>query len=112
MAKGSVPVLVGVGQMVSHWQSDDGVETAPSFLSLGVQAARRALEDAGAGGIPEAIDTVAMVRTMDDSIPSFAQPFGRCNNLLRCRLTTWDEWPNNLECKFDRYTAFHETRDT
>lgn len=83
MAKGSVPVLVGAGQTVSHWTAQTGVETAPGFLSLGIEAANYAMSDTGAKGLARAIDTIAMVRTMDDSIPSFAQPFGRCSNLPR-----------------------------
>lgn len=82
MPKGDIPVLVGVGQTVSHWIADEGAEAAPGFLSLAVEAAGRALRDAG-GEIAKHIDTIAMVRTMDDSIPSLAQPFGRCNNLPR-----------------------------
>lgn len=83
MVKGRIPVLVGVGQTVSHWQSRDGAAAAPSFLSLAIEAAKRALDDAGHSCLPAAIDTIAMVRTMDDSIPSFGQVFGRCNNLPR-----------------------------
>lgn len=86
MPKGSIPVLIGVGQTVSHWTPEDGVDVAPSFLSLAVEAASRALQDTGHADpqtVARAIDTIAMVRTMDDSIPSFAQPFGRCNNLPR-----------------------------
>lgn len=89
MPKGSIPVLVGVGQTVSHWTPEDGVETAPSFLSLAVDAATKALADTGARDAGSAqilakqIDTVAIVRTMADSVPSFPQVFGRCDNLPR-----------------------------
>lgn len=83
MPAANMPVLVGVGQTVSHWTPDDGVTAAPSFLSLAVEAAERALRDTGAtkSELAGAIDTIAMVRTMEDSIPSSAYPFGRCNNL-------------------------------
>lgn len=81
MSEANMPVLVGIGQTVSHWKSDDGVASAPSFLSLAQEAASRALLDAGGENVSGAIDTIAMVRTMEDSIPSSAYPFGRCDNL-------------------------------
>lgn len=83
MAKGSIPVLVGAGQSVSHWDGTKGTHGAPSFVSLAVEAGTRALADAGGQGLAEAINTIAMTRTMDDSIPGFPQPFGRCDNLPR-----------------------------
>ena len=60
MTKGDIPVLVGVGQTVSHWIADEGAEAAPGFLSLAVEAAGRALRDAG-GEIAGHIDTIAML---------------------------------------------------
>lgn len=84
MAKGSIPVLVGVGQAVSHWDGTNGAADAPSFISLAVEAAKRALADAGGhADLAGAIDTVAMMRTMDDCIPGFPHPFGRADNLPR-----------------------------
>lgn len=83
MAKGTIPVLVGAGQTVSHWDGKSGPDGAPTFISLAVEAAERALADSGARDIAAQIDTIAMVRTMDDSIPSFPQPFGRAENLPR-----------------------------
>lgn len=85
MPKGSLPVLVGVGQTVSHWRAEDGPGNAPSFLSLAIEAATKALADTGAtpSALAGAIDTIAAVRTMADSVPAFAQPFGRCDNLPR-----------------------------
>ena len=78
------PVLVGVGQTVSHWDGTSGPDGAPSYLSLAAQAAKNALRDTGAASVLAAeIDTIAMVRTMADSIPSFDQVFGRCQNLPR-----------------------------
>jgi len=84
MAKGSMPVLVGVGQAVSHWDGRDGLGGMPSVLSLAEDATRAALKDAqanDAAAIIGSLDTVTVVRTMEDSIPSLTPPFGRCNNL-------------------------------
>lgn len=83
MAKGSIPVLVGAGQTVSHWDGSTGLAGAPTYISLGIEAANRALADCGGQGVAAAVDTVAMTRTMDDSIPNYASPLGRCNNLPR-----------------------------
>jgi acetyl-CoA C-acetyltransferase len=72
------PVLIGAGQVVSHWA---GEGDAPSPQGLRARAARRALADTGqAAAIAAAIDQVAVVRTMADSIPGFAQPGGRSGN--------------------------------
>jgi acetyl-CoA C-acetyltransferase len=76
----NTPVLVGVGQIVSHWRPGTD-ETAPSPQSLRADATRRALADSGqAGGIAASIDRVVVVRTMLDSVPGAPQPFGRCAN--------------------------------
>lgn len=84
MSKERVPVLVGVGQSVSHWDGKSGAKGAPSYLSLAVEAARRALSDTGAADkIGAEIDTVAIVRSMADSIPSSSHVFGTCNNMPR-----------------------------
>lgn len=83
MAKGSIPVLVGAGQSVSHWDGTNGADDAPSFVSLATDAGARAICDAGADDLAAAIEVIAMTRTMDDSIPGFPQPFGRCDNLPR-----------------------------
>lgn len=81
MAKGAMPVLVGVGQAVSHWDGTQGTADAPSPLTLAAAAARAALADAGAGGIAEAIDTLAFVRIFEDSIPGDNHPHGHNRNL-------------------------------
>lgn len=83
MANGSMPVLVGVGQSVSHWDASEGAASAPSFVSLAIEAAGRAIADAAGNGVSAAIDTIAMTRTMEDSINGFPLPFGRCDNLPR-----------------------------
>jgi acetyl-CoA C-acetyltransferase len=60
------PVLIGVGQTVSHWDGTD-MDAAPSPVSLAAEASRAAIADAGAAGVTQAIDTVVVVRTVADS---------------------------------------------
>jgi acetyl-CoA C-acetyltransferase len=74
------PVLVGVGQTVSHWRPGDEGE-APSPQGLRAAATRAALADSGAAqALAAMIDRVVVVRTMLDSVPGAPQPFGRCTN--------------------------------
>lgn len=76
----STPVLVGVGQIVSHWRPGSD-EAAPSPQSLRAEATRRALADSGvAAALADSIDRVVALRTMLDSVPGAPQPFGRCAN--------------------------------
>lgn len=81
MAAGSIPVLVGVGQVVDHWAAEVGVDAAPSPLSLAVSASRNAFADAGADGLAAAIDTIAMARTNETSYAAAVQPWGLNANL-------------------------------
>lgn len=93
----NTPVIVGVGQLVSHWrpvavperaEDPDGWELAslhnsgaPFPQSLRSVATGFALEDSGArDGLAAIIDRVVVVRTMLDSVPGAPQPFGRCAN--------------------------------
>lgn len=70
-----MPVLVGAGQVMRHWRGpEDGA--APSPQALRLEAARRALADAGVS----AVDWLAVIRTMADSVPGIPQPFGRSEN--------------------------------
>lgn len=79
MAKGDMPVLVGVGQAVSHWDGSAGPGGAPSPLSLAADASKAALADAGlAAG---EVDALAFVRIFEDSIPSAPHPHGHNTNL-------------------------------
>jgi acetyl-CoA C-acetyltransferase len=76
----NTPILVGVGQVVNHWDGESA-ESAPSPVSLAVQACRAALQDTDApDATAAAIDTVAVVRTNADSIRNARHPFGRCEN--------------------------------
>ena len=81
MAKGAMPVLVGVGQAVSHWDGSTGPEDAPSPLSMAAKAAHAALEDTGKPGLASEIDTLAFVRTNEDSRPNPVYPNGENANL-------------------------------
>ncbi|WP_233355701.1 acetyl-CoA acetyltransferase [Henriciella litoralis] len=79
MAKGSMPVLVGVGQFMSEWDGSEGAEGAPSPLSLAVEASKAALADAGISGSD--IDTVTFVRIFEDSVRNAPHPHGHNTNL-------------------------------
>lgn len=79
MSKGSMPVLVGVGQVTDHWDGTSGADGAPSPKSLCVTASRIALEDAGIEA--SEIDTIAVVRIFEDSVPGDRHPHGHNSNL-------------------------------
>ncbi|MEO1407999.1 MAG: acetyl-CoA acetyltransferase, partial [Pseudomonadota bacterium] len=83
MPKGSMPVLVGAGQAVSHWQADEGIAAAPSYISLASEACVAALSGQNDKDIASAVDVMAMVRIFDDSIPNYPYPYGRAENLPR-----------------------------
>ncbi len=79
MPTGNIPLLVGVGQTVSHWDATSGPDGAPSPLNLATEASRIALSDAA---IPaSAIDTIAAVRIFEDSVPGNYHPHGHNTNL-------------------------------
>lgn len=78
MAQGSMPVLVGVGQVVSHWDGSQPIDEAPSPLSLCVDASKRALADAGISATD--VDTLCVTRTTDDSYPNARYPHGKNTN--------------------------------
>lgn len=79
MAKGAIPVLVGVGQITDHWDGTAEASVAPSPKSLCVSAAKIALEDAGISA--REIDMLAVVRIFEDSIPGDRHPHGHNTNL-------------------------------
>ncbi len=70
---GTTPVLVGVGQFVKR---EPGEESA---ADLAAAAAKAAIADSGADLASE-IDTICMVKTFNDSVPSWAGPYGTSNN--------------------------------
>ncbi|MCR9271438.1 MAG: acetyl-CoA acetyltransferase [Hyphomonadaceae bacterium] len=79
MPKGAMPVLVGVGQVTDHWDGTEGPEGAPSPNSLCVDASKLALADAGIDA--SEIDTLAVVRIFEDSVPGDRHPHGHNTNL-------------------------------
>ncbi len=79
MPKGSMPVLVGVGQVTDHWDGTAGPAGAPSPSSLCVSASKLALDDAGIAA--SEIDTLAVVRIFEDSVPGDRHPHGHNTNL-------------------------------
>ncbi|MEO1642817.1 MAG: acetyl-CoA acetyltransferase [Pseudomonadota bacterium] len=79
MPKGAIPVLVGVGQVTSHWDGTAGPAGAPSPKSLCVEASQIALADAGFSA--DMIDTLAVVRIFEDSVPGDFHPHGHNTNL-------------------------------
>ena len=74
MAKGAIPVLVGAGQCVSHWDGTGGAAAAPSVISLAADACKTAFADAGVTA--DTVEWLAVTRTNEDSIP-FPAPFGK-----------------------------------
>ena len=77
----ATPILVGVGQVVSHWDGTDPAD-APSPVSLARDAVLAALEDTGAAEqVSALVDTVAFVRLNTDSMPNAPRPFDLTNNL-------------------------------
>ncbi|MEL6857691.1 MAG: acetyl-CoA acetyltransferase [Pseudomonadota bacterium] len=79
MPKGAMPVLVGVGQVTNHWDGTAGPEGAPSPKSLCVEASQLALDDAGIAA--SEIDSLAIVRIFEDSVPGGRHPHGHNSNL-------------------------------
>jgi len=74
MAQGAMPVLVGVGQAVSHWDGTQPASEAPSPHTLNVEATEASLADAG---IPaSAIEIILLARTNDDCYPKPRRPHG------------------------------------
>ena len=76
----NTPVLIGVGQVVDHWDGSDPA-TAPSPQSLMQRACETALADTGAAdAVRNAIDVIAVVRHFADSAPGMVpQGTGGCD---------------------------------
>jgi len=74
------PILIGVGQTVSHWDGTDPSQ-APSPQTLSRIAGAAALIDTGAAdAVSGAIDVVAVVRANVDSVEGVKPPFPQCVN--------------------------------
>jgi acetyl-CoA C-acetyltransferase len=75
------PVLIGAGQAMSPWDGSGAPAGAPSPLSLMLAATRAALADTGIARADAAIDTLAVVRIFEDSVPGDRHPHGHNTNL-------------------------------
>ena len=56
----SLPIIVGVGQVVDHWDGRD-LDKSSSPISLITESIKRAQADAGVFDLVEKIDTLAVV---------------------------------------------------
>jgi len=79
-SKLDIPIIVGVGQIVDHWQGDR-VEDAPSPVSLMLSAMDKACRDTGSAGVSNHIETLAVIRSFSDSLPRPFDPFGKAKSL-------------------------------
>jgi acetyl-CoA C-acetyltransferase len=78
----NTPVLVGAGEYSER--IDDPDYRALSPVQLAVYAGKRALDDAlNSGILASHVDTLATVRTFEDSDPRLAGLFGKSNNFPR-----------------------------
>ena len=59
-----LPIIVGVGQVVDHWDGSD-LSQSPSPIGLITESIKRAQADAGLSGLENKIDTLAVVRAWD-----------------------------------------------
>lgn len=75
----NLPIIVGVGQIVDHWDGRDPSE-APSPISLISKSIERALTDTGVSDFRDHIDTLAVVRIFSDSLRTPFDPFGKAKN--------------------------------
>ena len=75
----NIPIIVGVGQVVDHWDGLDPSQ-APSPISLATQSIERALADTGNSDLQNDMDTLAVVRAFTDSLSSPFDPFGKAMN--------------------------------
>ena len=75
----NVPIIVGVGQVVDHWDGRDPSQ-APSPICLATQSIERALADTGNSDLHNDMDTLAVVRSFTDSLRSPFDPFGKAAN--------------------------------
>ena len=75
----NVPIIVGVGQVVDHWDGRDPSQ-APSPICLATQSIERALADTSNSDLHNDMDTLAVVRSFTDSLRSPFDPFGKAAN--------------------------------
>lgn len=77
--KDNFPIIVGVGQIVDHWDGADA-KTAPHPVNIVKNAIERALSDTGISNLHKNVDCAAFVRTFPDSVPFPFDPFGTVKN--------------------------------
>jgi acetyl-CoA C-acetyltransferase len=70
---GTTPVLIAAGQYV------DRAATDTSAVEIAARAAQAAIEDSGAE-LAADIDTICVVKTFNDTVPSWNGPFGNSDN--------------------------------
>ena len=75
----NVPIIVGVGQVVDHWDGRDPSQ-APSPICLATESIERALADTGNSDLQNDMDILAVVRSFTDSLRSSFDPFGKAAN--------------------------------
>ncbi|MGB0907686.1 MAG: enoyl-CoA hydratase-related protein [Maricaulaceae bacterium] len=73
------PIIIGVGQIVDHWDGGDP-SAAPHPVGIVKHAIDRALADTGSEKITQAIDCATFIRTFPDSLPVPFNPHGRVEN--------------------------------
>ena len=74
-----LPIIVGVGQVVDHWDGGD-LSLAPSPIGLIAESIKRAQADAGVADLGDKLDTLAVVRAFTDSLLTPFDPFGKAKN--------------------------------
>jgi len=78
----NTPVIIGVGEASERIDSADWAALSPADLAG--QAAKAAIEDAGAkGSLGQALELIASVRQFETSGPRAVAPFGRADNFPR-----------------------------
>ena len=78
-AEDRLPIIVGVGQVVDHWDGSD-LSLAPSPIGLITESIKRAQADAGVADLGDKLDTLAVVRAFTDSLLTPFDPFGKAKN--------------------------------
>ena len=73
------PVIIGVGQAMEPVPGE--MRMASSYVDLATLAVNRSLKDTGSRNILAHIDTVATVRTFEDSLPGHERAFNGPRNL-------------------------------
>ena len=76
----NLPIIVGVGQVVDHWDGTDP-QQAPSPIGLIAESIARAKADAGIDLSHQAFDRLVVVRAFTDSLRTPFDPFGKAVNL-------------------------------